>query len=179
MTSAPDSQASVAVHVADEAALARLAALLVKALPPRAFVALDGDLGAGKTTLVKAIAAATGIDATDVVSPTFGLIHLHEGPEGRLVHADFYRLSGPDELRETGWEDAIAGEPGRGCQVFVEWPRRIAGLLPADRLDVAITIDSETGRTLAFSSPAPAYAPLMQALASFPRASPARRQSHR
>jgi tRNA A37 threonylcarbamoyladenosine biosynthesis protein TsaE len=59
MTSAPDSQASVAVHVADEAALARLAALLVKALPPRAFVALDGDLGAGKTTLVKAIAAAT------------------------------------------------------------------------------------------------------------------------
>lgn len=170
MTSAPDSQAHVVVHVADETALARLAAAMAEALPPRAFVALDGDLGAGKTTLVKAIAACAGIDATDVVSPTFGLIHLHEGPRGRLVHADFYRLAATDELRETGWEDAIAGEPGRGCQVFVEWPGRIAGLVPAERLDIAITIDSETGRTLAFSSPAPAYAPLMRALASFPRA---------
>jgi len=170
MPSTPDSPATVVVHVADEAALARLAAVMVAALPARAFVALDGDLGAGKTTLVKAIAAAAGIDATDVVSPTFGLIHLHEGPEGRLVHADFYRLTSPDHLRETGWEDAITGEPGRGCRVFVEWPGRIAPLLPADRLDVAITIDSETGRTLRFSSPAPAYAPLMRALEARPRA---------
>lgn len=163
MTSTPDPR-TVVVHVADEAALARLAAVVVAALPPRAFIALDGDLGAGKTTFVKAIAAASGIDPTDVVSPTFGLIHLHEGPRGRLVHADFYRLATPEELRETGWEDAITGEPGRGCQVCIEWPRRITVLLPADRLDIAITIDSETARTLAFTAHSPAYTPLMQSL---------------
>lgn len=170
MTSTPDHPTTVAVAVADEAALVRLAAVLAASLPPRACVALEGDLGAGKTTLVKAIAAASGIDPTAVVSPTFGLIHIHEGPQGRLVHADFYRLTAPDELRETGWEDAIAGEPGRGCRVFVEWPCRIAGLPPAERIDVAITIDSETGRTLVFSSSSPGFAPLMQALADFQRA---------
>ncbi|MFY8221258.1 MAG: tRNA (adenosine(37)-N6)-threonylcarbamoyltransferase complex ATPase subunit type 1 TsaE [Pirellulales bacterium] len=164
MHSTPDPRATAAVHVADEAALARLAAVVVEALPSRAFIALAGDLGAGKTTFVKAIAAAAGIDPTDVVSPTFGLIHVHEGPQGRIVHADFYRLSAADELRETGWEDAIGGAAGRGCRVFVEWPGRIESLLPADRLDVKITIDSETGRTLWFAPHSPAYAPLMQAI---------------
>lgn len=175
MTSMPDPRMTVAVHVADEAALARLAAVLAATLPPRACVALDGDLGAGKTTFVKAFAAASGIDPAVVVSPTFGLIHIHEGSQGRLVHADFYRLTTPEELRETGWEDAIAGEPGRGCQVFVEWPGRITGLLPAERIDVAITIDSETGRTIAFSSDSASTAPLMQALAAWPEASRAHR----
>ena len=114
MHSTPDPRATAAVHVADEAALSRLAAVVVEALPSRAFIALAGDLGAGKTTFVKAIAAAAGIDPTDVVSPTFGLIHVHEGPQGRIVHADFYRLAAADELRETGWEDAIGGAAGRG-----------------------------------------------------------------
>lgn len=171
MTSMPDPRTAVAVHVPDEAALRRLAAMMAATLPHRAFVALDGDLGAGKTTFVKAFAAASGIDPTAVVSPTFGLIHIHEGPQGRLVHADFYRLTAPEELRETGWEDAIAGEPGRGCRVFVEWPGRIAGLLPAERIDVALTIDSETGRTLVVSSDSAGAAPLMQALAAWPEAS--------
>lgn len=175
MTSMPDPRTTVAVHVSDEAALGRLATVLAATLPPRACVALDGDLGAGKTTFVKAVAAASGIDPAAVVSPTFGLIHIHEGPHRRLVHADFYRLTAPEELRETGWEDALAAEPGRGCWVFVEWPGRIAGLLPAERIDVAITIDSETGRTLAFSSDSASTAPLMQALAAWPEASRARR----
>jgi len=138
--------------VADEAALVPLAAAVAAALPTPAFVTLAGDLGAGKTTFVKAIAAAVGIDATDVVSPTFGLIHVHglprrpAGPE-RLVHADLYRLVGTGDLRELGWEDAIAGP----CWVFVEWPQRTADALPADRLDVEIGIDSETGRTFRFT----------------------------
>ncbi|MEI6240395.1 MAG: tRNA (adenosine(37)-N6)-threonylcarbamoyltransferase complex ATPase subunit type 1 TsaE [Planctomycetia bacterium] len=169
MTSMPEPPSGIAVGVADEHALARLAAVVAATLPPHAFVALDGELGAGKTTFVKALATAWDIDPTAVVSPTFGLIHVHEGPRDRLVHADFYRLAMPDELRETGWEDAIAGEPGRGCRVFVEWPGRIAALLPADRLDVAITIDSETGRTLSFAAHSPAYAPLMRALEARPR----------
>lgn len=158
------------VHVADEAGLARLASLVARTLPDRSFVALEGDLGAGKTTLVKAVAAAAGIDPADVVSPTFGLIHVHPRPRGRLVHADFYRLASPADLPETGWDDAIAAGEGEVCQVFVEWPGRIAGALPADRLDVVISIDSETGRTLAFSSASRAYASLIRALADWPRA---------
>jgi tRNA threonylcarbamoyl adenosine modification protein YjeE len=144
------------VTVPDEAALAPLARRLVAALPSRAFVAIEGDLGAGKTTFVKAAAAAIGIDPTEVVSPTFGLIHVHDvpatsdqpSPEAptHLVHADLYRLSGAGDLAEIGWEDATAGR----CWVFVEWPSRAAEALPIDRLDITISIDSETARTFQF-----------------------------
>lgn len=170
MTSRPEEGTTAVVHVADESELGRLAALVADALPQRAFVALAGDLGAGKTTFVKAIAAAFGIDPADVVSPTFGLIHVHAVPHGALVHADFYRLTGPEELRETGWEQAIAADVGERRQVFVEWPARIAGHLPADRLEVTIDIVSETDRTLSFVARSPAYGPLIQALSHQPRA---------
>jgi len=142
----------IVVRVPDEESVAALARRLAAALPDRAVVAIEGDLGAGKTTFVKAVAAATGLDPATVVSPTFGLIHVHAlppratGPR-RLVHADFYRLVHPDELAETGWDDAISG----GGWSFVEWPGRIAGHLPADRLDVTIGIDSPTARTFTFT----------------------------
>jgi len=136
------------IHVPDEAALERLAAALAAVLPPRVVIALWGDLGAGKTTLVKWVAAAVGIDPADVVSPTFGLIHEHPMPAGGrvIVHADMYRLSGVAELAETGWEDALSG----AGWVFVEWPERITAALPDERIDVAIAIDSPTARTLTF-----------------------------
>ena len=132
MTSAAERSGPRSIHVPDEAAVAPLAARLAAALPARAFVALSGDLGAGKTTLVKAIAAAVGIDPAEVVSPTFGLIHVHEVPprDGgprRLVHADLYRLSGPGDLEEIGWEEATAGP----VWVFVEWPERAGAALPS------------------------------------------------
>jgi len=149
---------ALTVAVPDEAALVPLARRLAAVLPPRAFIALEGDLGAGKTTFVKAMAAAMGIDPTDVVSPTFGLIHVHDVPTARdrptsampdrLVHADLYRLSGAGDLTEIGWEDATAGR----CWVFVEWPSRAPKALPDDRLEIAISIDSETARTFQFAS---------------------------
>ena len=144
---------ALTVAVPDEAALVPLARRLAAVIPSRAFIALEGDLGAGKTTFVKAIAAAMGIDPTEVVSPTFGLIHVHDLPAAhdrptptvpaRLVHADLYRLAGAGDLAEIGWEDATAGR----CWVFVEWPSRAPKAMPADRLDISISIDSETGRT--------------------------------
>jgi tRNA threonylcarbamoyladenosine biosynthesis protein TsaE len=149
----PGATSSITMSIATEAELEPLAAALVAALPPTAFVALEGDLGAGKTTFVKAVAAAAGIDATEVVSPTFGLIHVHGGPHGRLVHADMYRLGSPGELRETGWEDAVVG-PG---WVFLEWPNRIAAALPADRLDIDIAITAPTGRSFTCTSRGPRH----------------------
>ena len=156
-TADTDPSPTLSVTVPDVAALAPLARRLAASLPGHAFVALEGDLGAGKTTFVKQVAAAMGIDPSEVVSPTFGLIHVHTVPGGhdghrhdtpeRLVHADLYRLAGPGDLAEIGWDDATGGR----CWVFVEWPSRAADALPADRLDIAISIDSETARTFRFT----------------------------
>lgn len=154
------------VSVADESALAGLAATVAAILPRPAFVTLSGDLGAGKTTFVKAVAAAAGIDPADVISPTFGLIHEHPLPAagrapGILLHADLYRLGDVGELAETGWDDAVAA----ATWAFVEWPERIAAALPADRIDVAITIDAPTARTLAFVGRGESAAAVVAALA--------------
>lgn len=150
------------IPVADEASLVPLARRLVAVLPRPAFVALHGDLGAGKTTVVKAVAAAAGIDPAEVISPTFGLVHEHAGPAGSLLHADMYRLPGSDGLHEIGWDDALA----RATWAFVEWPERIADALPADRLDVVLAIDSPTSRTLRFIARGPAHAAAVQQLRS-------------
>jgi tRNA threonylcarbamoyl adenosine modification protein YjeE len=151
---------SCTIDVADEVALGPLARAVVAALPPHAFIALHGDLGAGKTTFVKGIAVALGIDPTTVISPTFGLIHVHDGPCGRLLHADMYRLADPAELHETGWDDAVAAADV-SC---VEWPERIAAALPADRLDVSIAIDSPTARTFTFTGRGRAHASVVAAV---------------
>lgn len=156
------SDVEVPVFVADEAALATLARRLVAVLPRPAFVALHGDLGAGKTTFVKAVAAAAGIDPATVISPTFGLIHEHAGPAGGLLHADMYRLTGSDALHEIGWGDAVS----RATWAFVEWPERIADALPADRLDVMIEIESPTARTLRFLARGPTHATAVQQVRS-------------
>lgn len=151
---------AVSLRVADEADLLPIARRLLAALPRPSFVALHGDLGAGKTTLVKAVAAAAGIDPEEVISPTFGLVHEHATPGGLLLHADLYRLTGPDDLHEIGWHDALA----RATWAFVEWPERAAAALPPDRLDVTITIDSPTARSLTLMPRGPRHAAVAEAL---------------
>ena len=149
------------IQVASLEALSALAEAMAQAMPGDAFVTLEGDLGAGKTTFVKALAAAAGIDPSEVISPTFGLMHLHSlpggGPARRLLHADLYRLSGPADLAEIGWDDAVAA-PG---WVLVEWPDRAGNTLPADRLEIEIQIDSETGRTLWLTPRGPVHQQLV------------------
>ena len=149
------------IAIADEQALGPLAAALAAALPERACVALHGDLGAGKTTFVKAVAAAAGIDPAEVVSPTFGLVHVHAVPGRRLVHADMYRLAAAADLHEIGWEETVAA----AGWVFVEWPERIAAALPADRLDVQIRIESPSARTFTFHATGPAHEAVVDRLA--------------
>ena len=143
-----DPERTAVVHVAHETVLAPLARRLAAALPRPAFIALRGDLGAGKTTFVKAVAATAGIDPTEVVSPTFGLLHEHLGKTASILHADMYRLPDADALFEIGWHDALS----RADWAFVEWPERIGAALPADRLDVSIAIESLSGRIFTFAS---------------------------
>ncbi len=119
----------------------RLAAGLAQWLPEGSVVALNGPLGAGKTALVRAMAAACGIDAREVTSPTFVLLQTYRGRR-MLYHVDAYRLRDEDEFWDLGGEDVLAGE---GIAV-IEWADRIAGVLPADVITIAIASDRDGTR---------------------------------
>ncbi len=108
-------------------------------------LALSGELGAGKTTLVKGLAEGLGVaSAADVTSPTFlRVVRFEAAPSGgpALVHVDAYRLRGPEEWTDLGLEEDLCGD---AC-VVVEWPEMVAGALPADRLVVALDhVDGES-----------------------------------
>jgi tRNA threonylcarbamoyladenosine biosynthesis protein TsaE len=113
----------IAVDLPDLAATGALAARIAGALVPGDVVALQGALGAGKTTLARAILAALG-HRGEVPSPTFAIIELYEPPAVRLpvVHADFYRLGSPAEADEIGLDDYRAG-----AALLAEWPERAGG----------------------------------------------------
>lgn len=132
---------SFTVVLDDEAATRRLAIDLANALEPGDLVTLSGDLGAGKTALVRAMIRHLSQDETVTVpSPTFTLIQTYELPRFPLVHADFYRLSGPGELTELGFDDLP-----EHAVIMLEWPDRAAGHLPPDRFDVTLTLTPDLG----------------------------------
>lgn len=162
----PTDAATIAID--DLAGLERVAGRLAACLPATAVICLEGDLGAGKTTLVKAVAAAAGIDPAEVTSPTFSLIQIHEAPTAdlQLIHADMYRLNDPDELRELGWEELLEPTAGQRRWVFVEWPQRIAVALPEERLAIAIAITGEAARQLIVTGVGAAYATIPAAVAA-------------
>lgn len=108
-----------------------LASRLALILKTGDVIALSGPLGAGKTTLARAVVTRLGGEG-EVPSPTFALMQRYETPRLTLTHCDFYRLV-PAELDELGLEDALS----EGA-VLIEWPERAAGWLPADRLDIAM-----------------------------------------
>jgi hypothetical protein len=129
--------------LADEAATRALMVDIAAALEPGDLVTLSGDLGAGKTTFARAlIRHLSGDDTIEVPSPTFTLMQAYDLPRFTLVHADLYRLSGPGELAELGFDDV----PERSV-TLLEWPDRAAGFLPADRIDVALTLSPQQGPT--------------------------------
>ena len=110
-------------------------------LPAPKVVVLRGDLGAGKTTLVKGIAAALGAAETeDVTSPTFTLVHEYVGPKVRLYHLDLYRLETERELLTLGLEE-MAEQPD--ALVLVEWGEKFASIV--GRADGEIAIEHAGG----------------------------------
>jgi tRNA threonylcarbamoyl adenosine modification protein YjeE len=127
--------------IASESALHRFVADIAAALQPGDLVTLSGDLGAGKTTFARALIRHLGDDpAIPVPSPTFTLLQSYELPPFPVVHADLYRLEGPGELAELGFDDLP-----KGAVVLLEWPDRAAGFLPPDRVDVAFTLAPHLG----------------------------------
>ncbi len=124
----------IIVTLADLAATGRLAARLAPRLRPGDAVLLEGPLGAGKSAFARALLRAlAGDPALEVPSPSFTLVQSYELPGGwEAHHFDLYRLSGPAEVAELGWEEARDG------LVLVEWPERLGALRPAEALLVQL-----------------------------------------
>jgi len=136
MTNAKSPRTTWDIELPDVNATEHLAMDLAASIAPGDLVTLSGDLGAGKTTLARAVLRYLAGDAQlEVPSPTFTLMQVYELPHFPVVHADLYRVTTVAELSELGWDEA-ADNPA----VIVEWPDRAGSLLQPDRLDIAITL---------------------------------------
>ena len=124
----------IEVSLPDEAATQRLGQALAGSLRPGDALCLTGPLGAGKSTLARALVRALTSPDEEVPSPTFTLVQFYDGPDFPVAHFDLYRLTDPDEAYEIGLEEAL--EDGAAV---IEWPQRLEGRLPANRLDIDIT----------------------------------------
>lgn len=106
---------------------------LGRQITPPLVVTLDGELGAGKTTLVRAICEGYGV-GDDVTSPTFALVHEYTAPKSPVYHLDLYRLDSAHQLQNLGWDDIMSAD----ALVLVEWPDRAGGFLPPDYLPIQL-----------------------------------------
>ena len=120
--------------LADEAATERLGMTIASCLRTGEAICLWGPLGAGKSTLARALVRALTTPHEEVPSPTFTLVQFYEGQRLNVAHFDLYRLTHADEAYEIGLDEAL----DVGAAV-IEWPERLDGQLPRDRLDVVIT----------------------------------------
>lgn len=129
------------LELIDEDATQHLAMDLAVSIAPGDLVTLSGDLGAGKTTLARAMIRYLAADPDlEVPSPTFTLMQIYDLPRFSLIHVDLYRVTTVAELTEIGWRDAA-----EGAAVLVEWPDRASALMQPDRLDVSIMLSSKRG----------------------------------
>ena len=133
-TGAAPSRLVTADAAATEALGAALAASFEPAPQRAVIVLLQGDLGAGKTTLARGLLRALGVRGS-VRSPTFALLEPHDTPRARVIHLDLYRLSSADDLEALG----LADYDEAGTLWLVEWPERGAGVLPAADLELRLT----------------------------------------
>lgn len=131
------------IHIDSEEQLREVAESLLAVLDGRTVVALRGEMGAGKTTLIRSVAECLGVE-DQVTSPTFALVNQYESDKGeRLFHFDFYRIEDEREAFDLGYEEYFYS----GDLCFVEWPEKIEGLLPEEVMEVRITVDGPTERT--------------------------------
>jgi tRNA threonylcarbamoyladenosine biosynthesis protein TsaE len=123
----------IVIELADEAATAALAARVAALARPGDVIALKGELGAGKTSFARAFIGARG-SAEVVPSPTFTLVQLYEVGDSAIWHFDCYRLRDPEEAWELNIEEAFQD----GISL-IEWPERMAPLVPARRLEITLS----------------------------------------
>lgn len=130
---------------------------LIRMLPVPSFVALYGDLGAGKTALVRGMGAQAG--TSEVRSPTFTIVHEYE-TNPRLIHFDAYRLSDAEELFAIGFEEYLA----QNAVVVLEWAERVPEALPNERLEIHLSGSGEDPREIALIPLGARYESVVNAL---------------
>jgi len=108
-----------------------------------------GEMGAGKTTLIKALVKELG-DADEVSSPTFSIVNEYHSTKGNLLayHFDFYRLNDEMEALDMGFEDYLS----QNVWIFIEWPEKIPSFIPQDSMNLQIKIIDETTREISLIS---------------------------
>ncbi len=124
-----------------------LAAELAGQLRGGECIALHGEMGAGKTCFVRGLVAGLDADPRMVSSPTFVLINVYRTPRLTVFHLDAYRTSGPADFEAIGFAELLE----EGGVVILEWPQRIASLLPPQRIDVRIESEGESERRIRIS----------------------------
>jgi tRNA threonylcarbamoyladenosine biosynthesis protein TsaE len=140
----------------DEAATERFAhALAARPELRQAYIELQGDLGAGKTTLVRHLLRALGVQGR-IKSPTYAVVEPYELPDVNVWHFDFYRFSDPREWEDAGFRD-IFTSPGLK---LAEWPDKAAGCVPQADLVVQLNVSDDESRQVSLT----AYTPLGAAL---------------
>ncbi len=130
---------------------------LSQALFPGAFIALFGGLGAGKTAFARGVGKGLGVN--DIISPTFAIIHEHEG-RLPLCHIDAYRLLNTDELLNVGYEEYLSGD----YVIIMEWPDLVYNALPCERLDIYISGSGSESRSITLVPSDSKHASLIEAL---------------
>ena len=151
---------ALALLWADEAATEAFAARLARQPGVgHAFIALHGDLGAGKTTLVRHLLRALGIEGR-VKSPTYAVVEPYELPKLNIWHFDFYRFGDAREWEDAGFRDIFAS-PGLK---LAEWPEKAAQVLPVIDLDITLTTLADGARQVTLVANTPAGAGLLQGL---------------
>lgn len=131
------------LHIDSLHELPDVADAIIDSLDGRSVVVFRGEMGAGKTTLIREILARLGSE-DNVSSPTFAIVNHYTAENGAPVyHFDFYRIDRIEEAYDFGYEEYFYS----GDLCLVEWPEKIEELLPADTMTVRITVDSEEERT--------------------------------
>jgi len=115
-----------------------------------ACIALHGDLGAGKTTLVRHLLRALGVEGR-VKSPTYAVVEPYSVASGEVWHFDFYRFSDPREWEDAGFRDIFASPGLKLC----EWPQNAAGVMPTPDLDIKIHVDDDEQRQVQMTALTP------------------------
>jgi tRNA threonylcarbamoyladenosine biosynthesis protein TsaE len=138
--------AAIDIRLDDAEATEAFGRRLAACQQPGLLIFLHGDLGAGKTTLVRGYLRGLGYQGP-VKSPTYTLIEPYETGQGYLYHLDLYRLSDPEELEWIGLRDLFDGE----SVCLIEWPQRGEGMLPEPDVHIRLTVEGH-GRRLALEA---------------------------
>jgi tRNA threonylcarbamoyladenosine biosynthesis protein TsaE len=131
------------LHTTSVEDLPRTAAEILRFAGDKRIFLFNGDMGAGKTTLIKSVCETLGVN-DPVTSPTFSIVNEYKGKEGPVYHFDFYRLKSENEALDMGYEEYFYS--GNYC--FIEWPEKIPNLIPDSYANVQILVLDATSRQI-------------------------------